>query len=163
MAVAQGFLPAFTLHGGPPAIQHYAVKASQTIKRGYPLRLATTSPGSLATALAAATGIFGIAAEPITTTATEKTTRVAVWLADPQTIFEGRCTGTGRPEKWVGKLCDFVLNTSVNYRVSATAGSYDQLKIVGIHPDDLTGTGSDKRIRFTVAIAQSQIYSKEVA
>jgi hypothetical protein len=165
-----GFLPVYTETGAPPVVQSFPVKAGQTIKRGYPVKVymdgtitATAIPGAVMTALATSTSIMGIAAEPVTTTATESTARVLVWVATDNTIFEGKNTGTGRPEKWIGDRVDFEIQTSSNFRINEDAGTPKVLKIVGVHPSDISGTASGKRLWFKIAAAASQYDGLEVS
>jgi len=75
-------------------VQHFPVSISQTIKRGYPVKLAGAGLENRVIVMADndVAGIVGIAAADITTTGTHvaATDRIPVWLATPEAEFMGR-------------------------------------------------------------------------
>jgi predicted NBD/HSP70 family sugar kinase len=99
-------------------IQHYPVAVSQTIVRGAFVRLSTTATQENRIKLAAITdtsGLVGVAAENITTTATHvpATDKIAVWVADANAEFIGRLA--------VARTVDFTkLGLAVGMVIDAT-------------------------------------------
>jgi hypothetical protein len=76
------------------SVRHYPVSVSQTIYRGYPVKLAGAGLENRVIVMADndSAGIVGIAAHDIVTTSTHvpATDTVAVWLATPEAEFVGR-------------------------------------------------------------------------
>lgn len=155
MSLATGLIPAITLHGGPPSVRSYPVKISQTIHSGNLAILSTL--GSVGEAAAADTSCIGIFAHDITTTATETSTKALVYLADPNTWFEGRTTGSCSERK-VGNFADMEITTTNNHRINEDASTTKIFKIMGLDPRD-TATGAGRRIYVAITPVYSQIHT----
>lgn len=135
-----------TLSGSPPAMMWVPLKGGTAYYEGQPLRISATT-GSAARVAAGGTAVFGIAAANVTSNAT--TTMMPVWLCDDNNVFEGRIAApTGNA--WI-RFADRValtVGTVHNYRLTSTVyfgNATASFRIVGCHPDDITGTAANKR------------------
>lgn len=130
-----GFKPAYTLSGGPPAILYFPLVTATAYKIGNVLRISATS-GSAAKQVAAGTAILGVAVRDVALTSAS-VTKMPVWIADGNTVFEAKKIVTGVPQNNVGDPADIVVGSVYNYRIN-TAASTKVAKIVGYHPDEAT-------------------------
>lgn len=157
----RGCLPVKSYSGSPPATQWYPVQASQTIKAGHRLCLSATS-GSVYRASVANTAAVGFAAAAVSTTATQRTTRIPVFVNDGVTIFQGLASHSGATaadwRRWLGDKGNFVTNSGATafHRLAATS-TRKSYKIVGVNPDDIGGkttTGARLWIQLTPSGSQ---------
>jgi sulfate adenylyltransferase subunit 1 (EFTu-like GTPase family) len=127
-----GFYPVKTLNGQPPAMGYFPLIASTAYKEGQPVRLETT--GSATRVAAGGTAILGFMAHDVTS-ASAGTKRAQVWLADGNTLFEGKMLASKAPQSYVGQRVDFNVVSDHNYYLQGTAGGASVL-VVDYHPDE---------------------------
>ena len=149
-----------TLTGGPPVIEYYALITGANVRDGVPLRMNKTSPGSVQSCSAAATGIIGVAGITYDATATEKTKRIPVFVACRTNVFRAAgLTTTGVAGKYIGDMVDLLASGST-WGINSGASTTKACKIVNIKAEDVAKTGiTGSRIRyfdFVFAYAKSQ-------
>ena len=149
-----------TLTGGPPVIEYYALITGANVRDGVPLRMNKTSPGSVQSCSAAATGIIGVAGITYDATATEKTKHIPVIVACRTNVFRGvGLTTTGVAAKIRGDMIDLKASGST-WGVDSGASTTKACKVVNCRDEDKAKTGiTGSRIRyfdFIFAYAKSQ-------
>ena len=149
---SQGWLPSFRpvlTSGSAPRMEKQPVAASQTIRVGDPLTI-NASTGEVSEATATSTAIYGVAAENVTTTASDEKTKVNIWVADKNTTFMGQCGGASTTLE-NGAFCDIAVSTH-DWYVDMTGTSYNvvhiQQHVEGDSTSDATYPG---RVYFTWA------------
>ncbi len=138
------YLPAYTLSGGSPAVEHVVVAASQTIYRGEPVTRAYTT-GKLSLATSSSAAIYGVACQNVVTTSADEGTVIEVWVANDDTVFVGQCnaaSSTGYPTL----LCDIVSSGSgatKKWLINIGATSTTVVTIIEKVPGDDTSDATD--------------------
>jgi len=141
-------------------IEYYALITGANVRDGVPLRMNKTSPGSVQSCSAAATGIIGVAGVTYDATATEKTKRIPVIVACRTNVF--RAVGistTGVAGKYIGDMFDLKASGST-WAVDPGTTTTKACKCINTKAEDVAKTGiTGSRIRyfdFVFAYAKSQ-------
>ena len=138
---ANGFAPAFTLSGGPPAIVYMPVAASMTLAKGDAIFLES----GLVNISAATDGTLdGVMAAPSVDAASG--TLVPVYVANSDTVFVGQCSGDSA-NALIGTSVDIEGTTGI-MEINENATTEAICRIVGLHPSDDIGTNG--RVYFVV-------------
>ena len=140
-----GFYQVGTLNGSPPAVKNFDLKGATAFYEGAVLRL--NSSGSAVKAAAGIMQLLGVAGANVTSSAS--TTKMPVFLADNNNVFEAKMLGTGAPKGRYFSSVRYRVGTTHNFRLEGTEGTVGtcQCRVVGAHPDDLSGTATGKRYR----------------
>lgn len=137
-----GFAPAYTLSGGPPAIVWLPVATTQTLAKGDAV---TFSSGQITIATSSSGTIAGVMSAPsVLATAN---TNVPVYVADSNTVFVGQCSGDSAIAL-IGTSVDIEGTTGI-MEVNENATTEKVARVVGLHPSDDIGTNG--RVYFTWA------------
>ena len=139
--VPNGFKPAYTLSGGPPAIAWLPVAATQTLAKGDAVTFAS---GLIAISTATSGTIDGVMAGPSVLATTPAL--VPVYLANSDTVFEGQCSGDSA-NALIGTAVDIEGTTGI-MEVNENATTEAVIRIIEMHPNDSLGTNG--RVRFLV-------------
>jgi hypothetical protein len=130
-----------TLNGANPAKTNVPVVVG-TYYEGQPLRVSATT-GSAAKLPATGTAVYGVAAAYMSTldSATEK---LPMYAADNNNVFEGVMVATGAAQPRAQDPVNVRVGTTNNYRLAGT-GTLAHFRVVGVNPDDASGTAANKR------------------
>jgi hypothetical protein len=139
----KGYFLVGTLNGSPPAMKNVPLIATAYYE-GNVVRISATT-GSCGLAPAAGTAVYGVIGCNVTN-ANSSSGTYPVWLMDANNVFECIRLDTGAPQVAMGDLVDIAVASTYNYRLQATA-STKVVRIVGVHPDDASGTAAGKRYR----------------
>lgn len=138
--VYTGFRFVKTTNGSPPAMHMCNLKSTTaSVYEGQLLRMSATS-GSVACAAIAGTAIYGVAAANVTSS--PATTKMPVYLADLNNVFEARgtLTSTARPNALVGKRVAIAGTVSTNYRIAMASlegvATAPAVRVVGYNPGE---------------------------
>lgn len=140
-----GFQIAYTQHGGPPVMMDMLLDESQSIKKG-DVVYQDESTRRLKIATAAIEKVAGVAAHDLDTDASETTTKLKIYSADPENIFVGQCSGAPAVTD-ILKDCDIEGTTGI-MEVDEDANETAILKILSIHPADEIGANARVFVRF---------------
>lgn len=139
-----------TLNGGPPARLMIYCKGATAYEEGQVLRLSGTS-GSGIRAAGSATAVFAVTAAPLAKSGAT-TTEMPVYVINDNNVFEGRVIATGAPRTRLNDRVTFAQATTHTYRIAATVlqgAATACFRVVGYHPDDASGTATNKRFWVT--------------
>jgi len=122
------------------------VAASQVIKEGNLITLATTQ--GYATLCATDTDTAcGIALMDVTTTAANELTVLSYISLDTDTIFElpaaSTATATATAQAIIGLSCNLVLNTAI-HAVNVAASTHPTIRVIGLSPKEALGTSGGR-------------------
>jgi len=136
-----GFKPAYTLSGGPPAVVWMPVATTQTLAKGDAI---TLSSGQVAISTSTSGTIDGVMAAPsVSATAN---TLVPVYVANSDTVFEGQCSGSSAVAL-IGTAVDIEGTTGI-MEVNEDATTEVICRIIELHPSD--AVGANGRVRFVI-------------
>lgn len=138
MSLLYGAIPAKGSNAVSADIEYAPMRGGKTIYAGQFLKV--LSSGSVATAAATDTGIYGIAAETKTTTSSEKTSKIGFYPADGKTYFLARTSGTGSQNSSRGTVCAIAVNTTNYYRIDPQTATAAVIKLI-----DFCDKGGDTR------------------
>lgn len=147
-------------NGDQPAIMSLPVSTGETIKRGYPLIVCPTT-GSVHAYTAADTGIYAIADEDKTTTATEATGYIKVIPMAIGYIFEAKGAAavmTKAAGIFRALNGSIRLTTAGYYRINTVAASA-RFKIVDYPSATRDATGAGRKWWFKVMASASQYHT----
>lgn len=145
-----GFFFVKTLNGAPPAMKQYPVVAATAYYEGAVLRISATS-GSATKFEADGTAVLGVSAANISLARSSyATTRLPVYLADNNNVFEAQQGGVSLSD------CQDVMHDLIdievaneNYRLGSASSK--QCRVVGFHPDDVAKGATGARLWVTFA------------
>jgi hypothetical protein len=144
-----------TLSGGPPAMDQVPLVATAYYD-GNVLRVNATT-GSACLAKTLATSAVAYVMNGNVSNGNSSTGKWPVYIINDDTVFEARMAATGARQARVTDLSALRVGTTYNYRLSGTAGPF---RIVGVHPDDVGGTGSNGRFYVTGGRSQYAAYGR---
>ena len=146
-----GFKAIGTLNGAEPAMRSFLLDESQTIVKKDPVKISVS--GFVQIGAASDNKLLGSAAEDKATAAGIKTTKIKVYLADTNTVFEGQCSGTPT-QALIGGQCDVEGSTGI-FEVNEDLATKKHLKILEFHPAD--SVAANARVRFVFHPSASQL------
>lgn len=138
---------------GNNIIEHRPMRTGKTYYAGQIVCISTL--GSIYTAAASNTGIYGVLLETKTTTASEKTTKVPVSVFAPGALFAGK-TNCSASERYVGTISDFAIATTSRYRLAPNTSTTRTFQVVRMGTET-TSTAAGRRIIVSV-IPNSSTY-----
>lgn len=145
-----GFFFVKTLNGAPPAMKQYPVVAGTAYHEGAVLRISATS-GSATKFVADGTAVLGVSAANISLARSSyATTRLPVYLADNNNVFEAQYASVSLSDcqDIMHDLIDIKVGNE-NYRLGTPSSK--QCRVVGFQPEDVAKGVTGARVWVTFA------------